>query len=209
MEQLYSRYRNYDPDEAEPGSDGKVLRNKLGVTDPELMQEYEMEFHRQALGRILDSALPEVSVTCEMIKRWHRWALGELYDWAGEYRTVELSLPDEDLQFCPSKNIAASMERYEREYLKLLTPLSLDAPDTYPEMLAKPHAELVIIHPFRDGNGRIARDLVDFLLVQANTMPAHWQVLKDRREDYYTSIRLSVLRDYRLLASLLREAIDS
>lgn len=209
MDRPFSRYRSYEPDEAEPGSDGRVLRNKLGITDPEMMQEYEMEYSEQALPKILDSAVPDALVTCEMIKQWHRWVFEELYDWAGEYRTVELSLPDDVLHFCPSMHIAASMDDYEREHLRALTPLSADSPDTFPDALAKLHAELVIIHPFRDGNGRTARNLVDFLLEQAGLMPARWQVLKDRQSDYHESIRLSVLKDYRLLASLLREAMDS
>ena len=209
MELPYSRYRSYAPEEAEPGSDGRVLRNKLGITDPELMQEYEMEYSELALLKILDSAVPEALVTCEIIKLWHLRVFEELYDWAGEYRTVELSLPDDVLHFCPSMHIATSMDDYERKYLRALTPLLPDSPDTYPETLAKLHAELMIIHPFRDGNGRIARALVDFLLVQAGLMPARWQVLKERLDDYHNSIRLSVTKDYRLLASLLREAMDS
>ena len=186
-----------------------MLRNKLGITDPELMQEYEMEYSEQALARILDSAVPEAPVTCEMIKQWHRWVFEELYDWAGEYRTVELSLPDDVLHFCPSIHIAASMDDYEREYLRTLTPLPENSPDTYPETLAKLHAELVIIHPFRDGNGRIARTLVDYLLEQVDVKSARWQALKERSDDYHTSIQLSVHKDYRLLASLLREAMES
>ena len=209
MCQPYSRYRSYEPDEAEPGSDGRVLRNKLGITDPDLMQEYEMEYSEQALKRILDSAVSEALVTCEMIKQWHRWIFEELYNWAGKYREVELSLPNDVLHFCPSMHIAASMDNYEREYLRVLTPLPLDFPDTYPEALAKLHAELIIIHPFRDGNGRLARTLVDYLLVQANSIPAQWKVFKKKPDDYHTSIKLSVHKDYRLLASLLREAIES
>ncbi len=209
MDRPYSRYRSYEPDEAEPGSGDKVLRNKLGITDLELMQEFEMEFQERAFARILDSAMPGLSVSCNLIKSWHRWTFEELYDWAGEYRTVELSLPDDVLHFCPSMHIAASMDDYEREHLRVLTPLLQDSPNTYPETLAKLHAELIIIHPFRDGNGRIARILVDFLLVQAGLTFARWQVLKERQSDYHESIRLSVFKDYRPLASLLREAINS
>ena len=65
------------------------------------------------------------------------------------------------------KNIEPEMKRFE-EILEELTPLTHDlSRNKLLESLAKIQGELIVIHPFRDGNGRIARLLGDLLLMQA------------------------------------------
>lgn len=210
MDQPYSRYRSYEPDEAEPGSGDKVLRNKLGITDLELMQAIEENALEKAYMQRSKINEPEASVTCEAIKGWHCLIFGEIYEWAGEYRTVELFLPQTELQFCRSRHIAAAMTDYEREYLSKFTPLPKDKLDCCPEVLAKLHAEFIIIHPFRDGNGRTGRYMIDSLLVQVGLSIIDWNtVFHEAIADYRKAIQQSVSRDYSLLASLFREFMNS
>ena len=64
MEQPYSRYSSYDPEEAEPGCEGSVLRNKLGVIDPELMQTIEEHALEKAYMQLWPARGPKASVTC-------------------------------------------------------------------------------------------------------------------------------------------------
>jgi len=210
MCQPYSRYRSYEPDEAEPGSDGRVLRNKLRVTDPEMMQAIEENALEKAYIQRSGDMEPEASVTCDVIKEWHCLIFGEIYEWAGEYRTAELILPQAELQFCRSKHIAAAMADYEREYLSKFTPLPKNKLDCCSEVLAKLHAEFIIIHPFRDGNGRTGRYMIDSLLVQVGLSSIDWNtVFHKGMADYHKGIQQSVSRDYSLLASLFREFMNS
>ncbi len=118
-------------------------------------------------------------------------------------------MPQTEFQFCRSKHIAAAMEDYEREFLSELTPLSKDEADRYPEILSKLHAEFIIIHPFRDGNGRTGRYMLDSLLVQSALNTINWNtVFNQAIGDYREGISQSVFRDYSLLASLFREFIN-
>ncbi|MCD6282539.1 Fic family protein [bacterium] len=134
----------------------------------------------------------------------------EIYEWAGEYRTAELFLPQTELQFCRSKHIAASMANYEREYLSKFTPLPKNKLDFCAEALAKLHAEFIIIHPFRDGNGRTGRYMIDSLLVQVGLDSIDWNTVFHKAiADYHKGIQQSVSRDYSLLASLFREFMNS
>lgn len=72
--------------------------------------------------------------------------------------------------------------------------------------LARIHGELVVIHPFRDGNGRVTRMLGNLLLMQAERKPIQQEVFygKSLREEYYQAIR-EVWRqaEYSLLIAFL------
>jgi len=56
MQELSWRYRTYEPDEAEPGSDGRVLRNRLKITDPEAIEAVEEMLLEKACEELLTSA---------------------------------------------------------------------------------------------------------------------------------------------------------
>lgn len=76
--------------------------------------------------------------------------------------------------------------------LSALTPFTpdMDRP-TLLARLAELHGELVMIHPFRDGNGRVTRLLGDLLLMQAEHPPIQMGAFNDEeiRKEYHASIR--------------------
>jgi cell filamentation protein len=197
------RYREYEPDEAEPGSDGRVLKNKLKIVDPEEIEDIEEMLLQRTYEALLTSGAEERPVTCEDMRTWHRQFLGELYEWAGEYRTAEISLPRDDFGFCRSKHIHSCMEHYERKLLANLTPLSRGEPEAHFGALAELHAEFIIIHPFRDGNGRVGRFMVDWLLCAVGALVLNWNLMGDREIlSYREGIRTAaVSRDYEPLAA--------
>ena len=57
--------------------------------------------------------------------------------------------------------------------------------------LAQSYGELIVIHPFRDGNGRVTRILCDLLLMQAEHKPLGHHSFEDKsiREEYYQAVR--------------------
>ena len=76
--------------------------------------------------------------------------------------------------------------------LSEMTPFSPDWPrKRIVETLAEIHAEMVIIHPFRDGNGRVTRFLCDLLLFQAGYDPIRKGVFynQEGREQYFAAIQ--------------------
>ncbi|MBI9047718.1 MAG: Fic family protein, partial [Anaerolineaceae bacterium] len=85
------------------------------------------------------------------------------------YRTVDLS--SEDIRYCHAAYREGNIKEFSKE-LARMTPFSPDlAPEEILSRLAKIHGELIIIHPFRDGNGRLTRLLCDLLLMQADYRP--------------------------------------
>lgn len=95
----------------------------------------------------------------------HKLFLGEIFEWAGKYRIVDISSPQ--IRWCHAQFIESELERYSK-LLSELTPFSPDlSREEIINRLVKVHGELIVIHPFRDGNGRTTRLLCDLLLGQA------------------------------------------
>jgi hypothetical protein len=74
--------------------------------------------------------------------------------------------------------------------------------------MAVVHAELLLIHPFRDGNGRLARWLADLMAVQAG-LPVPDYALSGRgsttrQEHYVAAVRQGYIQNYAPAGGLLR-----
>jgi len=90
------------------------------------------------------------------------------------------------------------MEELEKGPLREFTPCWFDTIEKTVKALAVVHTELVLIHPFRDGNGRVARLLATLMALQAGLPPLDFSGLKgDRRKAYYAAIRAGLDRDYK------------
>jgi cell filamentation protein len=87
-----SRYRVVAAEaECEPGSNGLVLRNLLGITDPEEMANVEQGLLRQLYQAVLsDPACQDRLTTALLTSRHSRW-LKNIYTWAAAERTVNVS----------------------------------------------------------------------------------------------------------------------
>ena len=75
----------------QPGSDDRVLANRLGIIVPEEMAEAELILLEKLYNAILLQDFPDRALTVADLKTWHRRWLGNIYDWAGEERSVNLS----------------------------------------------------------------------------------------------------------------------
>ena len=129
--------------------------------------------------------------------------------WASKYRTVDIS--SEDIRWCHARFIESEMKRFDK-LLKSLTPFTPDLSQT--EILtriAQMHGELIIIHPFRDGNGRVIRLLSDLLLMQAEieTMAKNSLYDDSFRQEYHQAIKeVWAKADYKRLVKLLAGLIS-
>lgn len=156
----------YDPHgvetEFEPGSRGRVLRNALGIIRVRDMQLAESQALWLAQRQAIDTFSEDHRFTAEDIRSLHRMWLGPIYPWAGEYRSVNIGKGG--FQFAGAHLIPRLMSKLERGVLARFTPCQ--EPEAA-EALAAVHAELILIHPFRDGNGRLARLLALLMGLQA------------------------------------------
>jgi cell filamentation protein len=103
------------------------------------------------------------------------------------------------------------MAAFERGTLAQLTPCRPGPLDRVAEAVAITHAELLLIHPFRDGNGRLARWLADLMLAQAGLpVPDYGFVGRGstlRRETYLRAVTQAYLQNYAELVSFFVDAV--
>lgn len=192
--------------EFEPGSRGKVLRNLLGIIRVRDMQEAES----QALELAQDAALERFGAdhrfTADDIRALHRLWLGPIYPWAGEYRSVNIGKGG--FQFAHAPLIPGLMRELERGALARHTPSGPATDRTLALALAEVHAELVLIHPFREGNGRLARLLALLMALQAGLPPLDFGPMAGRgRRGYIASIHAALGHDYAPLATVFGRVI--
>jgi cell filamentation protein len=193
--------------EFQPGSRGRVLRNLLGITRMREMEDAET----QALSITQADALriygPGHRFTAADIRRLHRMWLGEIYPWAGNYRTVNIGKGG--FQFAHAPLIPRLMAVFSKEVLRRHTPCGAAADMPVARSLAEVHAELILIHPFRDGNGRLARLVAVLMASQARINPLRLSALAGRgKRTYVQAIQTAMGRDYAPLESLFSSAID-
>ena len=132
---------------------GRCLQNKLGISDPDQLRELE--------GRIVsirDVQLARETLPGEYnlghLQAFHRFLFEDIYPWAGQTRTVNIS--KDDSTFCAwqfvDDEISAVLAGFERD--NWLIGLNRGK---FVERLAHYYGEINARHPFREGNGRTQR----------------------------------------------------
>ena len=84
-----SKYQFTESDIYLPGTD--IPRNSLGIETPDLLHEVEATLLQQAYTRFITELAPAVRFDENYFKALHRDAYETLYNWAGLYRTVDIS----------------------------------------------------------------------------------------------------------------------
>jgi cell filamentation protein len=192
--------------EFQPGSRGRVLRNLLGITRVRDMEEAET----QALNVTQRAALKiygsEHRFTPADIRRLHRMWLGSIYPWAGKYRTVNLSKGG--FQFAHAPLIPRLMDHLGKGVLRRHTPCG-SADVAVARSLAEVHGELILIHPFLDGNGRLARLVAWLMACQFGLGSFSLRHLAGAgRRTYVQAIHAAMSRDYAPLENLFALALE-
>ncbi|MBS0181686.1 MAG: Fic family protein [Nitrospira sp.] len=161
------RYDVSDLPEAqyEPGSDGLVLRNRLSLTSKEDMDAAEATALERTMDLLVRTYDDTHRVTAADLCDWHRLWLGDIYEWSGQYRRVNIS--KDGFPFSAAAQVSTLMNQFEGEVLRRWTPCSSSDRREVVHALAETHVELVLIHPFREGNGRLARALSTLMALQA------------------------------------------
>ena len=133
-----------------PGT--SVLRNRFGLRDTSRLDALENEF---SAGRLLELLVRPEPGTYDLnhLARFHHRIFGDVYQWAGEIRTVAIAkgalfaLPEHVQSYASEVFANLCEDRY-------LTGLGRDEVS---ERFAFYLGEINALHPFRDGNGRTQR----------------------------------------------------
>ncbi len=134
---------------------GEALKNKLGLTDPKELESYEYDITAKHISEVLLSKPPK-QPNFEYLLSLHRQLFGEIYDFAGKIRKVNISKPDSPVPFCYSDFIIPEGQRIFDELAKSNYLVGLEKPN-FVSKLAWLSSELNALHPFREGNGRTIR----------------------------------------------------
>ncbi|MBE0456731.1 Fic family protein [Pseudoalteromonas sp. KG3] len=140
-----------------PNSD--VLINLLGIRDSDTLDEAEAEFTAERYRTYEPSQQTLCDFSFEHLKHLHHHLFQDLYAWAGETRDVDISKGD--TRFC-------TWTRIEPEAQKLFRTIPALADyqdnDELIEKVADLFCELNLLHPFREGNGRVLRFFFEEML---------------------------------------------
>jgi cell filamentation protein len=190
----------------QPGSRNRVLRNLLSITRKRVMDETEAREQKRALKELLSIYTPEHRFKAADICRMHRIWLDGIYEWAGRYRRVNLSKGA--FPFAPAARIPELMIDFENGPLKRFTPCLFDTHSEVAYALAVVHAELVLIHPFREGNGRIGRMLAILMGAQAGLPPLDFGYVEGRKkQEYFYAVQAGMDEDYQPMEKIFTGVI--
>lgn len=149
-----------------PGTN--ILKNKFDIQDVQKLYETEraVTMFKLALYRKQNTIDKFYKFDVEHIKAIHRFLFGDIYDWAGEFRTIDIFKGDS--KFYEADKISENLETFckhikKAKYFRNVSVMRFD--DTSYN-LAKTLADLNNIHPFREGNGRVQRLFVEQLALK-------------------------------------------
>jgi len=175
-----------------------VLANKLGITSPaDLAREEERISKKKALELFETGVFDRLEAgKFSALQSIHKYLFDEIYDFAGELRTVNLSKGN--FRFAPLMYLEVSLENIDK------MPQS-----TFDEIVEK-YVEMNIAHPFREGNGRSTRIWLDLIFKAELGKVVDWS--KVDKEDYLLAMERSPVRDIEIkhvLKAALTNEIDS
>jgi cell filamentation protein len=170
----------------QPGSDDKVLLNKLDITDSADLDEVELGLLDKLTLALLDEVESDQRISAQNLCDWHQRWLGNVFSWAGQYRFVNMA--KDDFQFAAAHLIPQLMQKFETDFLDKYTPCEAMSDDELAEALANVHLEFILIHPFREGNGRLGRLLATIMALQAGRPPLDFTYLTEHKEKYIQAI---------------------
>ncbi|MGR5366095.1 putative adenosine monophosphate-protein transferase Fic [Photobacterium damselae] len=136
-----------------------VLVNKLNINDEAILEAAERDLTTLA-AMYIEFQLPPYDFTylCTI----HRILFSDLFEWAGELRTIDISKGN--TRFC-------NVGRIEKEANNLFSMLEKDKYlvglpyDKFLTKLAEYYCDINVLHPFREGNGRAQRLLFEHIAI--------------------------------------------
>lgn len=192
----------------EPSSRRRVLKNFLGIRSKRAMDEMEATKLAEATDWAIRHVTADQRFTAADICQWHKQWLGEVYPWASEYRQVNISKGG--FVFAMAAQVPRLMQEFERDVLARYTPCAFDNLEEVLEALAVTHCELVLIHPFREGNGRLSRLLSQLMALQAGLPLLIFSGIKGKqREAYFAAVRVGMGRDYAPMIEVFRKVVKA
>ncbi|MEZ7647643.1 protein adenylyltransferase Fic [Streptococcus constellatus] len=171
-----------------------TLDNKLGLTDSIELAKMEEKISKARAKQLFEDKVlnDKKAGTYETLAFIHKFLFEEIYDFAGQIRTVNLAKGD--FRFAPVMYLAASLEHID------------SMPQETFEQIVEKYVEMNVAHPFREGNGRSMRLWLDHLLKEKLGQVIDWSQVD--KEDYLLAMERSPIRDTEI-KHVLRQTLTS
>ena len=186
---MTDRYDTSNTPEAQyqPDSNDTVLLNMLAITNPGEMDEIELELLNELTRELIDEIEVDQIISSADLREWHHRWLGNVFSWAGEYRSVNMA--KDGFQFASAHLIPNLMNDFEKKFLNKYTSCNGMTEDELVEALAVVHIEYILVHPFREGNGRLSRLLATIMALQAEQPILDFTYMDENKSEYFEAIQ--------------------
>lgn len=175
-----------------------ALENKLGLTNSaDLAREEERISKKKAVELFETGRFDQLEPgTFAALQAIHKYLFGEIYEFAGELRTVNLAKGN--FRFAPVMYLQAALDNIDK------------MPQSTFDQIVEKYVEMNIAHPFREGNGRSTRIWLDLIFKAQLHQVVDWSRID--KEDYLLAMERSPIRDIEikhLLRNALTDDVDS
>jgi len=169
-----------------------ILSNKLNITNAVELARVEEKLSKTKANQLFTSGFLDTlqAGTFQTLSDIHHYLFDEIYDFAGQIRTVNISKGH--FRFAPISYLEVSLKNIET------MPQS-----TFDEIIEK-YVEMNIAHPFREGNGRSTRIWLDLMLKKELKQVVDWSLVD--KEDYLLAMERSPVKDIEI-KFLLKQAL--
>lgn len=153
----------YDGSDSYTYPDSDVLKNKAGLHAQSALDAFEADTTAIRLLELSEYPIPG-KFDLPHLQAIHRHLFQDVYDWAGQLRTVDISKGNSRFGNC------GMIESYLGQQLQKIAGenfLIAQAPEAFIRRLAHYMGEINAAHPFREGNGRVQRAFCAQLAEQA------------------------------------------
>lgn len=171
-----------------------VITNRLGIADSPALAREEERISKKAATTLFEKNLLNdmPSGTWTTLQKIHTILFQDIYDFAGELRTVNISKGN--FRFVPVMYLAEAVKTIE------------DMPQsTFDEIIEK-YVEMNVAHPFREGNGRSMRLWLDHMLCTELLKTIDWSQVD--KEQYLSAMERSPVNDLEI-KTVLAKALTS
>ena len=171
-----------------------VITNKLGITDSPTLAREEERISKKSAARLFEQKLLNnmSSGTWTTLQDIHKILFQDIYDFAGELRTVNISKGN--FRFVPVMYLSEAVKTIE------------SMPQNSFDEIVEKYVEMNVAHPFREGNGRSMRLWLDHMLCVELQKTIDWSQID--KETYLSAMERSPVNDLEIKAVLAEALTD-